>query len=386
MSDLGLLDELMTDEIGEFEGGNPPYSINGEVLVVEANKPTVSRETIFLGDRAVTVNTRMTLINPQLSSIALRLTQARTFTDRQDFNATVVAEQRLEFEIEGQWISLQDLVLRVIRHRNKGLTRTDTDILLDLRSYGFEPNGRLPMYLQHISANRDEFHRIADHFRSMGARDNTEDVRRRSRGKKSIVQMSLRTDTNVPISSIDINRSDRSIISNGFVGFADGRWSQFLEVLKLDSRRTAARRVSDRAREEFENGTNTTPLAEREDFKNAALEERRIADIFSTQTALRAFRNLGGVNVVADVLDENRVQYYANQVGAGRFSVLDPKGIAVPYNVWSTREQNRAQGQIPTEESRAAQADRDAAERERDSQGTTGDASPLNDAGDVETY
>jgi hypothetical protein len=330
-----VLGDLLTEDFGEFEGGNTAYEVPGEVASVTANEWFTARETVEINGKSHAFNVRYRFVNPLLSSIALRKTNANTRIGRIDFNATVVSNRELEVEVGNQWVSLQDFALAAIRRGNPQLQRSDDDILLDLRSYGFDPSGRLPMYLQHLGASQEAFEAVAGNFRQLGARDNRQQVQGRTTGQRSQVLASFRHDEGVPIRSMDISRVDRAMSQNGtgFIGFLDGAWGTFTKVVAMDRRRTAIAKVQ----------ANDPTNAE------AAEEEARIRQIFSNARSLRAFRNWGGTTAVLDPLDETKVTFYAQQVPCGRFSIYGLGHEIETYNVWGTRQGNLDSGQIPTE-------------------------------------
>jgi hypothetical protein len=251
---------------------------------------------------------------------------------RLDFNATVVCERDLEIEVKGEWIPISAFALRFIRAGSPNLQRSDADILLDLKGYGWDPTGRLPMYLQHLGANEDTFKEAAQHFASLGAKSNTEGVKSRARGTASEIMHSYRHDDGgVPIAQLEISHVDRSRSSNntGFIGFFDAAWNTLTKVVAMDRTRTAIRKT----------------LAEDPTNVDAAKKEQEIREIFSAARTFRAFRNWGGTTVVADALDPSKVTYYAQQVPCGRFAV----GLGTPrtYSVWSTRAASAVESTAP---------------------------------------
>lgn len=319
----GMLADLLTDDFSGFEGGNEAYQIPGEVQTLVANQWLTSREEIEIGGKRYAYTTRVRLVDPILSSMALRKTNATTMANRLDFNATVVAGRELEIEVDGKFMPIQQFALQAIRQGNPGLHRSDADILLDLKNYGWDPSGRLPMYLQHLGANQETFRAAAAHFATLGAKDNTEGVKSRARGQASEVLMSIRHDDGgVPIAQLEISHVDRSRSSNntGFIGFFDATWNTFVKVIGMDRTRTAIRKT----------------LAADPTNKEAAQKDQEIRELFSTARTFRAFRNWGGTTVLHDALDPTKVTYYAQQVPCGRFAVAGTGGSHT-YSVWSTR-------------------------------------------------
>lgn len=331
-----VLDDLMTDDFAGFEGGNTPIIAAGETIQVKANEWTVDREEIEINGAKHVFDVRYMFVNPRLSSIALRRTDASSMSGRIDFNATVVSERQLEFLIGGQWISLQTLCLKALRKANPGMEqRTDTDILQDLKNYGFDLGGNLPMYLQHLGADTEAFHSVAEKFVALGARENTEQVR--AKGQRSVLVSSYRHDETVPLALLEVNKADRSrsATNTGFIGFADAAWNTFTQIVSIDAQRTALRKVIE------------SHALDSDEAKAAAAKEAEIRQMFGTAQQVRPFRNWGGTSINKDVLSGD-IRYYAQQVPCGRFAVKTADGSQT-WSVWGTRAKSgQAQPQPST--------------------------------------
>lgn len=326
MLNTALMQDLLAEDFSGFEGDNAPITVPGEITTITANEWVTTSEEIIIGGQSVLLGVRYRFINPILSSLALRQTDAVTRTGRIDFTATVASKREMQVETTNGWISLEDFICNALRIANPNLTKSNDHILLDLKHYGIDPSGTLPMYLQHLGANRESFEQIANQFMSMGAVNNTSQVAGRAQGTRSKLLSSYRVNEGVPIHTLEISKVDRSQSTSGtgFVGFLDGFWNTFTQVVKMDRARTAAKKIL------------TT------DASNAAAaeEEARIRNIFSNARTLRAFRNWGGTTVTTSILDDS-VSYYAQQLPCGRFSVRSPQDQAVhTWSVWSTRTIN----------------------------------------------
>lgn len=328
--DVSAFDDIIDDILIGFEGGNAAYEVPGETITIKTGEWVTGREKIEIGGKLHEFATRYMLHNPILSSLALRITQARTMTDRRDFTATVVTERSLQVQMNGEWVDIVDIALGVLRRGNPNLSnRSDEDILLDLRNYGFEPKGRIPMFLQHLGASDEGFAEAAANFVDLGAKENTAQVAARSQGRLSRVQASFRHDEGVPVRTLEISKVDRSKSMNntGFIGFLDATWNTFMQAVSYDKQRSAVARV----------------LASDPTNADAAAKEAQIREQFSTPNLLRAFRNWGGTTTVLDPIDDDKVRHYPQQVPCGRLSVLDQRfaaGDVANYNVWSTRTAN----------------------------------------------
>lgn len=328
--DPTLLD-FLSEEIGSFEGGNESFIVPGEVSEVVANTPIIGREVVTINNRTREFVTRTTFINPTLTSITLRFTETDKNPRRIDFAATVASNRLLEVEVgDDRWMSMETFVPAVIRQMNPGQQdRSDIDILLDLKNYGFDPVGRLPMYLQHLGASEELFSRIAQDFIELGARDVTDEQRRRSNGKRSVVQHAYRHDSGVAVAQMDISRNDRSrsATNSGFIGFLDATMTVLTEAIRFDKRRT------------------TLYALQQQDPTNVEIagELREISELFSTGLRLRAFRNWGGVHKAVNLLDSTGATYWPQQVPCGRLTVLDENKAEHRWSVWTTRESNTTQ-------------------------------------------
>lgn len=330
-----VLDDLLLDIDGfqDFEGGNAPIVISGEISTFTANEWNASREVIQLPNGTlVTMGTRTRFINPILTSITQRNTTTITRENRNDFNATVVAEREMEIELSSGFVPLSDFVCNFLRKANPNMSRSDDQILLDLKTYGLDINGRLPMYIQQLGASPNRFEEVAAHFESLGAVDNSQQVSNRQTGTSSRLIKSYRIEEGIPIHHLEISHVDRSKsqTNSGFIGFLDAFWNTFTLAITIDKVRSANAKILDA------DPTNAT----------AAAAEAEIRNIFSTPRLLRAFRNWGGTSKVVADLDES-VRYYPVQVPCGRFSVL-PEGVSKPhtYNVWANNSAERATGDL----------------------------------------
>lgn len=320
MTSMTTLLDGLADDLTGFEGGNAPFVISGETISVKANEWTVTREDIAMGDKTFGFDVRYRFVNPILSSMALRVTNTATRNNRIDFNATIVSKRELQILVGTEWIDLSQMCVSALRKANPNITKSDADILLDLRPYGFDLTGQLPMYLQHLGANAEAFESVAQHFIALGARENTNQVR--ARGQRSQLIKSFRHDEGISIASLEISKADRtrSATNTGFIGFLDASWGTFQRIIAVDRQRSALRKALE---------ADPTNAA-------AAAKEAEIRQIFSTAQRLRAFRNWGGTTALVDPLDNDKVTYYAQQVPCGRFAVVD-NGTDKTWSVWGTR-------------------------------------------------
>jgi hypothetical protein len=315
-----FIDDIITDDLSGFEGGNTPFAIAGETTTVYANEWTVTREDIIVGGKTFTFDVRYKFVNPILSSVALRMTNAVTRNNRIDFNATVVSKRELQVLVGSDWIDISDMCVSALRKANPNIAKSDADIILDLRPYGLDFTGQLPMYLQHLGANQAAFEQLADQFIALGARDNTTQVR--ARGQRSTLIKSLRHDEGVAIASLEVSKADRSrsATNSGFIGFLDASWGTLQRIISVDRQRSALRKALEM------DPTNAT----------AAAKEAEIRQIFSSAQRLRAFRNWGGTSAISDPLDQDKISYYAQQVPCGRLSVATAEGNQL-WSVWGSR-------------------------------------------------
>jgi hypothetical protein len=224
------------------------------------------------------------------------------------------------------------MTVKALRKANPNMTRSDIDIMLDLKPYGFDPSGKLPMYLQHLGASEAGFAHAAQVFMELGARENTGQVR--AQGLKSKLAHSYRHDEGVPIHTLEISKADRSrsAAGTGFIGFFDASWNTFQTIVKIDRQRTALRAA----------------LAADPKNVEAAKAEAEIRQIFSTASKLRAFHNWGGTSLIYDELDNTKYVCYPQQVPCGRFSLYTGNGSETKLlSVWGTRAQNLEAGETP---------------------------------------
>jgi hypothetical protein len=326
-----VLDELMLDieDFQDFEGGNAPIVVSGEITNFEANKWITSREVIVLPNgRSISLGARMRFTNPILTSITQRQTTTSTRENRNDFNATVVAGREMEVEVGDDFVPLATFICDFLRKANPAMTRSNEQILLDLKTYGLDIHGRLPMYIQQLGSDPDRFKEVAAHFQSLGAVNNSSQVASRQTGTSSRLMSSFRVEEGIPIHHLEISHVNREMSqsNSGFIGFLDAFWNTFSLAIAIDKQRTANAKVLEA------DPTNA----------EAAAAEAAIRNLFSTPRLLRSFRNWGGTSKVVAPLDGS-IEYYPVQVPCGRFSVL-PVGIDRPhtYSVWANNTANRA--------------------------------------------
>lgn len=338
--DTGLLDqifdEILTDDISGFAGDNEAFQVPGEVITYVAGEPILNQEDIYIGGVKRTFVTQVQFIDPILSSMAIRHTDARTFDGiRIDFNATVVSNRKLSIQLpDGNWIDLLDFAIRMVRKGNPNLSLNNTEIALKLKNYGFDPSGRLPMYLQHLGANEDLFMRNSVHFQSLGALSNVDQVRNSSLGTKSVVAHSFRHPEGIRMSSLDVSKVDRTQsttdTSTGYIGFFDAAFNTLTYIIGMDKRRSVLKKIG------MEQGE--------EAFMSARQEEAKMRDLFQTARLARAFRNWGGTarvvrqNVLEDDVVDS-IEYFPQQVPCGRFAVDSGygPGDTMTYSVWRAR-------------------------------------------------
>lgn len=352
-----VLDDFLLemDDFQDFEGGNAPIVISGEIATYTAGEWHASREVIQLPNgKMITMGTRTRFINPILTSITERNTKTLTRENRNDFNATVVSEREMQVELADGFVPLADFVCEFLRKANPNMNRTNDQILLDLKTYGLDINGRLPMYIQQLGASPEKFKEVAAHFQSFGAVDNSQQVSTRQTGTSSRLVKSYRIEEGIPIHNLEISHVDRSKsqTNSGFIGFLDAFWNTFTLAIAIDKIRTG----------------NTKILKEDPTNAEAAASEAEIRKIFSTPRLLRSFRNWGGTSKVVADLDQS-IRYYPVQVPCGRFSII-PEGVTKPhiYNVWANNAAERVQSEndLPslTDDSVVIPADLDTAAEE----------------------
>lgn len=325
--DTAIFNNLLLD-VEDFGNELEVIELSGDVTTVKTGEWVTTREHLTMGDEKVYFNVRYRFRNPILSSGILRETvTANAPEGRIDFNATIVTEQQLEIQVGEDWVDIADFAVSAIRATSPGAANlSKVDILQILAQYHWVPTARYPMYLQHLGAGVGAFAEFAEHFKGLGAEDNTDDVKKRARGQKSTVKQSVRHRQGIPVLSMELSKADRSRSQNnsGFIGFLDARWGTLQQVLVAHRTRLAASKIL------------KDPAATEQDKKAAAKIETDIRTLFQSQTASRAFRNWGGTTVTIDRLDENVKSYYAQQVPCGRLSILDNAGNEHQYSVWTT--------------------------------------------------
>lgn len=325
--ETAIFDELFLG-VEDFGQELDVIELSGDVTTVATGEWVTTREHLTIGNKSVQFNVRYKFRDPILSSGILRKTITPNAPEgRIDFNATIVTNMDLQLQVGDEWMDIAEFAVRGIRGSSPGAAQlSEVDILQILAQYHWIPTARYPMYLQHLGAGVEAFAEFAEHFKSLGANDNTEDVKKRARGQKSTVQTSIRHQQGVPVATMELSKADRSRSANnsGFIGFLDARYGTLQQVLVAHKTRLAANKVL------------KDPAASEQDKQAAAKLETDIRNLFASQTAARAFRNWGGTTVNVDALDPNIKSYYAQQVPCGRLSVVDAAGNEHQYSVWTT--------------------------------------------------
>lgn len=326
MSNTALLQGLL-DDVSGFDVEVDQIELTGEITTVTANEFIETREAIEVGGQQHFFNVRYAFIDPILSSIILRKTvTVNNQEGRIDFNATVVAKRRMDVQVGDEWLDIATFACEAIRAASPtAIHLTDETILHTLSQYGWNPNEKLPMYLQHLGAGVEAFNEIAGNFVDLGAHNNVDQVRSRASGKASTVTAAYRHQEGIPVLSMEISKADRSKSATGagFIGFFDATYGTLNKVIAAHRTRTALKQIIE------------SPTASEQDKKNAAQSEVTIRNRFSVPTSARAYRNWGGTSEVVDPLGINDSAFYAQQVPCGRFTIGGLPGQKVVYSVWT---------------------------------------------------
>lgn len=333
---LTALNEAIVDAFSSFDDELEPIVSLSEPITVPANTWVTDREIITINGVDMAFNTQFMFIDPILSSISHRTTNAtnsetnEVYENRKDFSAVVVAGRAVKVEVNpGEWQSLEDFALHLIRTANPNATSSDADILAVLKGYGWDQRGRHPMYLQHLGADPDLFAEVTHQFEALGAKENTASVK--TTGQLSHVQSSWRHSSGPDIASLEISKADRSRSRNGtgFVGFFEAAFGTFGYALAFHRERSAL-----------------TKLKQAEETQVAATaRDIEILRMFQNPSTRSAFRNWGGTNRVVNVIDDT-VNWWAQQVPCGRFDVVVGRNADGPevatWSVWGTSRRNAA--------------------------------------------
>lgn len=322
---------LLTNDFALFDDSLPQLELTGEINTVVANDWNDNRETIIIGDVSKSFNTRIKFRDPILSSAILRSTVTQNAPEgRIDFNATIVAHRDFEIQVGDEWLTMEAFAAAAIKSSSPtAANASDETILHQLAQYGWDQSARLPMYLQHLGAGEQEFAEIKELLMSLGAYDNTDEVKARSRGTKSTVMSSVRHREGIPVSQLEISKANRglSLTNSGFIGFLDGSWNTLLKVLAAHRTRIGLKQI-------IEN-----PKSNDAQKAAAAAQETQIRNLFQVATSARAFRNWGGTSEVKDVLDANAPSsFYAQQVPCGRLTIAGNHTLSV----WTTSNKTGA--------------------------------------------
>ncbi len=324
---VDLVSQITPGELqGSFDPSVNPFVVSGVTTRVRANEWVEGREEIEVGGERHAFDTRYMLVNPRLSSVSFRHTRART-GDRKDFNATVVTGRKLEIldPGDGQYKDVTSLCLAAIRAQNPGINASDEALLRLLASYGFEPHGELPMYLQHLGSSEEAFNAIVEEFVALGAQPG--DVNS-AENKVSVRGFYRMGGEGLSIEALELGMADRSAATvnpnAGYIGALDATWQTFLEIMRIHRTRSILKQV-------LENNAS-----ESDEAQQAKLMEDGYHTLFSSSRRRRPFRNWGGTTKVFDELDDTKVNYYSQQVPCGRMTVSTPTGPST-WDVWTTR-------------------------------------------------
>lgn len=325
--------DIAPDELSSFDTDLEAFVPTGETIRIPANEWVEHTEKLTIGSKDFTLDTRVQFLDPRLSSISLRKTNATTGTyaggeARIDFNGVVVSKRILEVLFNDKWINAEDFCFGALRAMNPGLDISTEKLRSLYRGYGFDMTAESPMYLQHLGASAEAYTEIAHKFLELGATENTRDIR--NQGLKVEVMSSYRHQgAGLAIHELEISHADRSrSVANpnsGFIGFMDATYNVFLEITKIHALRSKLKRV----------------LAEDPDNETAKMANHKIAEMFSQTRLRRPFHNWGGLTAINELMapgedfDIDMVRYYSQQVPCGRMTVETASGPDT-WSVWRT--------------------------------------------------
>jgi hypothetical protein len=187
----------------------------------------------------------------------------------------------------------------------------------------------MPMYLQHLGADEDRFRsEIAPLFQSLGASDNTAQVRNQASGTgRSETVLSYRLDgQGVRVGSFEIGTADRDRSSNGagFIGFLDATYTTVAAIIEADRTIAAANKVlADPAADDQDKALATSSKAEMVTYWGSGSSRNR-----------RPFHNWGGTT--RSINADGGTRFYATPVPCGRLTLVDASGREHPINVWQS--------------------------------------------------
>lgn len=342
-----VLDRLAPNSVlNDFDLDLAPIVVSGATTNVRSNEWVETVESIEVFGQRHNFNVRWRLTNPRLSSISFRVTTPRAVEGqesrgpRPDFTGVVMCGRELEVFVNDQWLDVSGLICAAVRKSNGGLDGiSDERILLQLKGYGLDLAGEMPMYLQHLGASREKFEEIAARFVALGAHARDQRPGRGEANRVNVQAFYRMENDGLPVAGFEIGYANRAAASvnpnSGFIGMLDATWNTFLVTAQIHKNRSALQRL-------------ITEDPDSDAGKQARLAEQAYVNLFSSPRERRPFHNWGGTSVVPNQLDPAVVNYYSQQVPCGRFAVDTDDGPEV-WDVWTTR-QDRTDGETNSTE------------------------------------
>lgn len=334
LADLGsMISDDVLAALGEFDG-SATILVPNQTETYDLTKTYEGPQIIQFGETQLqTFPTRISW-DLRVTSTSMRHTDAVTKANRKDWNMVLVGERKCQVFLGNHWISDAEFCALLIKKASKD-NRSVENIVAALAQRGLSLNGSMPMYLQHLGADEDRFRsEIVPMFSSLGANDNTAQVRNQTTGTgRSQTVTSLRFDgQGIRISSFEVGTADRSRSGNGtgFIGFLDATYTTVASIVEADRTIAAANKI----------------LADDQaDEQDKALALARKGEMVTywgsgSSRARRPFHNWGGTTRSPNA--DGAVRFYATPVPCGRATIVDAHGREHQINVWQTGNRDAA--------------------------------------------
>lgn len=336
-----IIPEDILVALGSFDGSATILIPNQSTTFPVGETIEVPQIIQFANEKLQTFPTRMKF-DLRATSTSIRHTNATTMAGRRDWNMVLVGTRRCEVNIGGQWYSDADFFAMLLRAAHQGPdNRSNEQIIAALIQRGLDFRGAMPMYLQHLGADEERFMaEIVPLFQSLGATDNTENIRQNQNGSgKSQTVKSMRLDGDgARVVNFEVGVSDRTRSANGagFISFLDATYTTISGIVEADRTIAQADKIlNDPNADELEKGVANTRKSEMVAYWGSGSQRTR-----------RPFHNWGGTT--RQPTNDGGVQFYPTPVPCGRLVIADQTGREHFVNVWQRGSTGVSTGEVST--------------------------------------
>lgn len=326
----------LADHIGVYDG-HETILVPNESIAYERGQFTEVPSAIELLTGKVQSFPTRTRYELSLTSASLRVTNTKDRQGRLDFNAVAIGKRDLDVHIGGHWVSVGEFISLLIKAANPQEQRSTEQILASFRQRGLAIGESMPVFFQHLGADRAKFYdEVVPFLRSQGAVDNTDTVNRNARASRpgadaqagsALTEMSYRFENSgLPISKFVAGTADRSksATHSGYLSPLDATYTTVMSIVQADRLIAAC----------------DTILAD----DNASAQDKALADtrrstvmtywMSGQQRDRRPFHNWGGTTQGMNASIPGALSFWSTSVPCAELVVVGADGSEHEINMW----------------------------------------------------